>query len=94
MARPTTNPLRFTPEDPPIVKAEDQAVVEYIYRELLRVAAITNMVADGQLEESAVAPERPRNGMIRLADGTSWDPGAGRGVYWYDESTATWKLLG
>lgn len=92
--RVTTNPLRFAPEDPPVVNPELQPIVEYVFRELLRVAAITNMVADGQLEEVAAAPARPINGMIRLADGTLWNPGSGRGMYWFDSSSATWKFLG
>ena len=36
-------------------------------------------------------PERPRDGMIVFADGTSWDPGQGRGLYVYDGST--WELV-
>ena len=33
------------------------------------------------------APERPKEGMLRYADGTNWDPGSGKGVYVYDGST-------
>lgn len=29
------------------------------------------------------APTKPREGMIVFADGTSWNPGAGKGVYVY-----------
>lgn len=29
------------------------------------------------------APARPREGMIVFADGTSWNPGAGKGSYEY-----------
>ena len=37
------------------------------------------------------APLRPRDGMIVFADGTTWDPGGGRGVYVY--SSAAWVKL-
>lgn len=37
------------------------------------------------------APLRPRDGMIVFADGTSWDPGGGRGVYVY--SSSAWVKL-
>lgn len=37
------------------------------------------------------APEKPREGMIRFADGTNWNPGSGRGLYQY-VSTAWVKL--
>lgn len=42
-------------------------------------------------EVTTVAPTRPREGMIRFADGTDWDPGSGRGLYQY-VSTAWVKL--
>jgi hypothetical protein len=32
---------------------------------------------------SYAAPEKPRDYMIRLADGTSWNPGYGLGLYQY-----------
>lgn len=32
------------------------------------------------------APHKPRNGLLVFADGTDWDPGAGRGLYYYDGS--------
>lgn len=44
------------------------------------------------LEETFAAPAKLAAGMVIFADGTTWDPGAGRGVYWYDGST--WNLLG
>lgn len=34
-------------------------------------------------EVSYVAPDKPREGMLRFADGTSWNPGSGRGLYQY-----------
>jgi hypothetical protein len=35
------------------------------------------------LEQQNVAPPKPREGMIVLADGTNWNPGQGRGYYGY-----------
>jgi len=29
------------------------------------------------------APPKPREGMFAFADGTDWDPGSGRGLYQY-----------
>jgi hypothetical protein len=34
-----------------------------------------------QLEVRYVAPTKPRDGMVVLADGTTWNPGSGAGVY-------------
>lgn len=41
-----------------------------------------------------VAPDKPRLGQIVFADGTSWNPGSGRGVYCYDTTGPTWRFLG
>ena len=50
------------------------------------------MLADGQLDTTTVAPAKPREGMIRLADGTLWNPGSGSGFYGY--RAGAWRLLG
>lgn len=34
-----------------------------------------------QLEVRYVAPEKPRDGMVVLADGATWNPGSGAGMY-------------
>ncbi len=39
-----------------------------------------------------VAPDKPRTGDTRLADGTHWNPGSGAGVYTY--YGAAWHKLG
>lgn len=33
--------------------------------------------------ETHVVPAKPREGMLRWADGTDWNPGAGAGLYHY-----------
>lgn len=38
------------------------------------------------------APQQPIEGQIVRADGTSWNPGSGRGFYGYDNGA--WVLLG
>lgn len=40
---------------------------------------------------SYVVPDRPREGMIRLADGTTWNPGLGKGLYQY--TGGVWRKL-
>ena len=44
------------------------------------------------LEMRYVAPTKPRNGMVVLADGTSWNPGSGGGFYGY--RAGSWRFLG
>lgn len=36
-------------------------------------------------------PAKVKEGMLRLADGTDWNPGAGRGLYQY--ISGTWVKL-
>ena len=31
---------------------------------------------------------------IVFADGTNWNPGSGRGFYWYDSGASSWKFIG
>ena len=45
-----------------------------------------------QIKRLNVAPAKPRNGMIVLADGTNWNPGAGQGYYGY--YGGAWNKLG
>lgn len=45
-----------------------------------------------QLKTWYAAPPKVFEGMVALADGTSWDPGSGAGVYCYYGST--WNQLG
>lgn len=72
---------RYTPENPNASTLEDLAA--YVERELQR---ISNAFVQEQEEadELHVPPDRPQNGGRYLADGTDWDPGSGRGWYWYD----------
>jgi hypothetical protein len=36
------------------------------------------------------APAKPVTGQHAIADGTSWNPGSGRGLYYFDGS---WKFI-
>ena len=72
-------------------KAED--IPAYLQIELDRISSIISNLADGHFDVSNVAPDKPRTGDIRYADGTNWNPGsAGEGVYIY-LSTGAWSKL-
>ena len=80
----------YTPE----VAPNDPAVLaEFLNREFARVSIAILLIAAGSVEETFVAPAKPRTGMLRLADGTNWNPGAGRGIYFYDENSSSWIKL-
>ena len=77
---------RYVPEYPSEISAE------YLYRELLRLSQVLEVVQNGRLEVTYVEPDKSRQGDIRYADGTQWDPGSGEGIYRFDGSA--WNFLG
>jgi hypothetical protein len=79
--------MQYAPGEPP---SNPEALVGYIRSELSKVQAALTMVSLGHLDPCHVEPEKPREGDYRLADGTDWDPGSGRGVYIYDDTS--WVL--
>lgn len=74
------------------VPNEAEALTAFLRQELANIAAALNTLADGQLDVTTVAPTKPRDGMLRRADGTSWNPGSGQGVYCFYNSA--WRFLG
>lgn len=79
----------YTPEP---IRGSVGEISQQIYRELLRVSSVLETVRTGYVPMSYVAPTKPREGMIRLADGTQWNPGSGAGVYCY--YSGSWNRLG
>ena len=69
-----------------------EELTAFLMNELRKISAAIGQLADGQLVKRHSPPERPRNG-IYFADGTDWNPGAGAGLYLYDEDTATYTKL-
>lgn len=75
---PNGSGVTYTPGEPPSDAAEMQ---RFLREELQRVSAAIAALAAGHLDKSHVAPAKPRDGDIRYADGTNWNPGSGRGIY-------------
>lgn len=82
------------PENPPHVEHPDvmravtwmQSVFDVMTRRL-------NSPSELRLEPQYVAPTKPRAGMLVYADGTSWNPGSGEGVYRFSLAAA-WVYIG
>ena len=71
-----------------------EEVARYLRGELERIAAETQRVEEGYREVLYVVPVKPRQGMVVYADGTSWNPGGGKGLYEYTGTGATgWRQL-
>ena len=66
----------------------------YVVNELKRIGDVFFNQATFRLERTNVAPTRPREGDIRYADGTNWNPGSGEGIYFFKKTTSAWVKLG
>lgn len=89
---PSIGSIGYAPEgDVPLDPLELQ---RYLRNEILRISNAINALAAGHLDMQTVAPAKPRNGDIRYADGTLWNPGSGVGIYYYKGATSSWVLLG
>lgn len=80
----------YVPMEPP---SDPKQLPAYLREELRRVSAVVGLLAAGHLDRAHVEPSKPRDGDIRLADGSNWDPGSGRGLYYYDDSVPGWVFL-
>ena len=60
----------------------------YVVTELKRLGDVLFNQATFRLERIHEAPQRPRGGDIRYADGSNWNPGSGEGIYFFKESTS------
>ena len=78
--------------EPETVPEGEEALARYLQRELNRIAEVFTAVENIQLAELNVEPEKPREGLIVLADGTNWNPGSGAGFYGY--RGGAWQFLG
>ena len=65
----------------------------YVVTELKRLGDVLFNQATFRLERIHEAPQRPRGGDSRYADGSNWNPGSGEGIYFFKESTSAWVKL-
>lgn len=72
------------------VPERGEDIPRYIDDEFRRIAESLNRIVAGHHAETNTPPDKPRNGDIRLADGTDWNPLDGNGLYAY---TTEWKKL-
>ena len=82
---------QYVPEalsgNPPSV----EVLSTYIQRELSRISQSINSAYAQHVEKVSVVPAKPREGNLRYADGTNWDPGSGAGFYSYHDGA--WRYL-
>lgn len=72
---------RFTPTPTPVREVD---LPTYLYNELVKLSDFLVNIDLSSIDETHVAPDKSRNGDIRYADGTDWNPGQGKNLYYYD----------
>ena len=88
MRSPDISSVQYAPG---AIPADPQDLILFFTAELQRISSAIQALAMGHLDESFVVPKKPRDGDIRFADGTTWNPGSGKGFYSY--FGAAWHLL-
>jgi hypothetical protein len=77
----------FDPGMPPQDAAQLQ---RYLINFNAQVQAALGALASGHLPKTTVAPKKPRDGDWAYADGVTWNPGGGKGLYFF---TTVWTLV-
>lgn len=67
-------------------------LLEWAHREYTAIAQSFLELDVIRMTEIFVAPTKPRDGDVRFADGTNWNPGGGRGFYGF--YGGAWNKLG
>lgn len=81
--------MKYEPSAPPLVNPVLRA---WLSDEMRRIANAIGQSEMLQLEPIDVEPERPSKGMMVWAVGANWNPGAGEGLYVFNES-GTWDKV-
>jgi hypothetical protein len=89
MRTPNINSAFYTPQPVPFNPAD---LANYLRAELAAIQNVIEILASGHIDMTYAAPDKPRDGDIRLFDGVSYDPGSGQGFYGY--YNGSWHLLG
>lgn len=75
------------------VPTDTAQLPRYLSEEFQKISAMIDLLQAGHKDVTYAAPKKPRTGDIRYADGTSWNPGSGEGIYRYSIA-GTWAFLG
>lgn len=87
----TTNLSTHLAYVPNVIPLTQDELPRFLKDELDSISRSIGLLASGHFDTTNVAPTRPREGDIRLADGTNWNPGNGAGLYLYTSSA--WTVL-
>ena len=92
MRDPNIATIQFAAGDPTgITTLAD--LVKFVRDEGIRTESAIKALAAGHLDPTYAAPKKPRAGDLRYADGVSWNPGPGEGIYRFS-ITGAWVFVG
>lgn len=78
--------MSYSPNPPPQT-GNFVDLANYLYTELQQVSGNFATLESGLVvPRRYVTEKKPRDSLMTFADGASWDPGQGRGLYVYDDS--------
>ena len=79
--------------DPAPMPTDVEELPTYLYNTLLEIRAAIEVVRNGHLDVVYAEPDKPYQGDIRYADGTTWNPeSGGEGIYFYNAAGTLTKL--
>ena len=81
--------LRF---DPSTCPQDLEDIPKFVDEMLLQVKFVLDLLRDGHLDVVYAEPDKPQQGDIRYADGSTWNPGSGEGIYFRNSAAACVKL--
>lgn len=84
----------LAPHPVPFVEDKDAGTIgRWVESEMTALARQMNSPPTLAFEVSYAAPTKPRAGTLAYADGTSWNPGSGEGLYRFSLASA-WVFIG
>lgn len=91
---PSKNEISETRWSPNPSPAGDENLSDYLFHELNRLSDVLFNIDVMRLDKTYKDPQniggtdkgKPRDGDIRYSDGSDWDAGQGKNIYWYDGS--------
>lgn len=83
--------MTYIPQQCPDIAGDTEALRRWVQDEFLRVAQGLVDAEELRLVIRYAAPAGPVDGMVVFADGTTWNPGSGRGAY--ERRSGTWVKL-
>jgi hypothetical protein len=91
MRTPTLGTAFYAPSEPP---SDPKELQNYLREEFIKISAAVTALSLGHLDNTTVAPPKPREGDIRLCSGVGgWDP-LGTGQKFVGFRGGAWVLLG